>query len=283
MPDREAPPKGALGRLVHGRGQRGKLRIRGTGRAFRQRRPETLQEGLAHLEVAPRVGAIERFVAKREIGHDVALDCGFEKRPLEPRGVAQVAARHHAVVCEPHMREDIAAKSLDEREALASASEWRECGADRAAGQAREHRLDQIEAFADLFNPNPYAGVYVASAPDRNLETESVVRRIGTVAARVEVTARRAADYAPGAEPARQIRFQHAGPDRAVLQRSGVVIELDEAWKRRANVADKRANRLRSLRSQINGDAARKDRVHHQPMAESGLGRAQRPLAQDPA
>ena len=47
---------------------------------------------LVHLEVVARVGAVERLVAEREIGDDVALDRRLEQRPLEPRRVAQVAA-----------------------------------------------------------------------------------------------------------------------------------------------------------------------------------------------
>ena len=123
VPDREAATKGVFGRLFHGRRQRGKLRILGSGRALRQRRTQALQRAVLRiLEVAPRIGAIERFVAEREVGDDVALDRRLQQRPLEPRGVAQMAARDGAVVREPHMREDVAAKALDEGKALACAS-----------------------------------------------------------------------------------------------------------------------------------------------------------------
>src|SRR6516162_6888364 len=70
------------------------------------------------LEVASRIGAVERLVAQREVGDDIALDRRFEERPLEPRGVAQMAAGDR-VVREAHVGEDVAAKRLDEREALA--------------------------------------------------------------------------------------------------------------------------------------------------------------------
>src|SRR3984885_9241287 len=37
------------------------------------------------LEVVSGIRAIERFVADRKIGDDVALDCGFQQRPLGKR------------------------------------------------------------------------------------------------------------------------------------------------------------------------------------------------------
>ena len=63
----------------------------------------------------PRIGAVERFVAEREIRDDVALDHGFEQRPLEPGRVAQMAALDSTVRTEPEPAQDIAAKALDQR------------------------------------------------------------------------------------------------------------------------------------------------------------------------
>ena len=48
------------------------------------------------LEVVPGIGAVERFVAEREVGDDVALDRGFQQRPLKPGRVAQMATRDAA-------------------------------------------------------------------------------------------------------------------------------------------------------------------------------------------
>ena len=67
---------------------------------------------------------------------------------------------------EPHMGEDVAAERLDEREALdrplpAPGSAARS----GPAGQARQHRFDQLEALADLLDPDPDARVDVALAP----------------------------------------------------------------------------------------------------------------------
>src|SRR5689334_8392816 len=48
------------------------------------------------LEVVTGVGAVEGLIAEREVGDDVALDCGFQHRPLKPGGIAHVAARDPA-------------------------------------------------------------------------------------------------------------------------------------------------------------------------------------------
>src|ERR1700733_2855680 len=53
------------------------------------------------LEVVSGIRAIERFVADRKIGDDVALDCGFQQRPLEPGRIAQVATLHAPPPVEP--------------------------------------------------------------------------------------------------------------------------------------------------------------------------------------
>ena len=73
----------------------GERRIGHRRRADRHRPGEKRSEAAAcaWLQVVPRIRAVERFVAEREVGDDVAFDRGFEQRPLEPRRVAGVAAR----------------------------------------------------------------------------------------------------------------------------------------------------------------------------------------------
>src|SRR5262249_50681470 len=88
--------------------------------AFGQGRlQKALEQQLAHArllsEVVPRVGAIEGFVAEREVRDDVAFDRRLEQRPLEPRGIAQMAMRKRACAAEPHPGENVAAEPLDER------------------------------------------------------------------------------------------------------------------------------------------------------------------------
>ena len=70
-------------------------------------------------QVVARIGAVEGFVAEREIRHDVVLDRRLEQRPLQPRRIARVAAIDAAVRREPQPNEHVAAKAFDQRRALA--------------------------------------------------------------------------------------------------------------------------------------------------------------------
>src|SRR6185295_9577280 len=71
----------------------------------------------AVLKVVPRIGAVERLVAERAVGDDVALDRGLQQRPLEPGRIAQMAARDPAAV-EPQPDQDVAAESLVQPQAF---------------------------------------------------------------------------------------------------------------------------------------------------------------------
>src|SRR5947207_12627122 len=71
--------------------------------------------GTGHLQVMTRVRTIERLVAQGKVGDDVALDGGLEHRPLEPRGVAQMAALDVAVGAYPEPKADGVAQTVDGR------------------------------------------------------------------------------------------------------------------------------------------------------------------------
>src|SRR5450756_1692304 len=62
-------------------------------------------------EVVTRIGAIEGFVAEREVGDDIAFDCRLQQWPLKPRRVAQVASFDPTI---PHAEpnQNVAAKPL---------------------------------------------------------------------------------------------------------------------------------------------------------------------------
>src|SRR5208283_4248754 len=105
-----------------------------------------------------------------------------------------MAAGDRAVGGEADMGEDVAAERLDEGEPLAWALRGGKRGADRPGGKTDEHRLDQVEALADLGDANPYAGVDVASPAGRDLEGQRVVGRVGVITPGVEVAARGAPD-----------------------------------------------------------------------------------------
>ena len=152
-----------------------------------------------------------------------------------------------------------------------------------AGRQALENLLDQRQALLDLADANPDPRIDVAGVQHRHLEGELVVGRIAGHAARVEGAARGAADITAGAELAHVVRLHDAGGHGAVLQRGGVVVELDQAREHAADFREQGVHLRRAVRRDVARDAARHDRVHHQPVTEAGLGRAQRALAQDAA
>ena len=136
------------------------------------------------------------------------------------------------------------------------------------------------QALLDLLDADPDARIDVALGQHRHVEVQRVVGRVAGRAPRVEIAARGAADEAAGAEAPRQFGAQHAGADRAILQRRGVVIQLHQRREAQPHFAQQRAQRRRALRRQVARDAAGHDRVHHQPMAEARRRGAQHALAQ---
>src|SRR5260221_11485005 len=88
-----------------------------------------------NLEVMAGIRAVERFIAEREVGDDVAFDRRLEQRPLKPRGVAQMAAFHAARGADPDPRKNIAAEAFNHRYALSGGRGGRGGKVDRAEGQ----------------------------------------------------------------------------------------------------------------------------------------------------
>src|SRR5690606_41493882 len=120
-----------------GGGKLGERLVARARAALRYRIAQQAIDELSHdhrraSEIMARIRAVEGFVAEREVGDDVALDRRLEQRPLEPRGVAQVAALDRAIGTETQPDEDVAAESLDQRRALAPLAGLRDVVADRA-------------------------------------------------------------------------------------------------------------------------------------------------------
>src|SRR5258708_34611258 len=115
----------------------------------------------ASSEIVARIGAVGEFVAGGNSRDDVALECRLQQRPLEPGGVAQMAARHGAVAPDPQPGEDVAAETLDESHAFAGTA-LRQIRADRTRGQAIENLIDEIHALPDLAHAEPHAPVDAA-------------------------------------------------------------------------------------------------------------------------
>ena len=285
LADGEAAAKPALRRAIEIGGKLGEPGNVGRGRRLGHRPAQQIfQHKPAHarpLEVVARIGAVERFVAEREVGDDVAFDAGLEQRPLKPGRVAQMAALDPAVSAEAHPHEKVAAKGLDQGKPLAGAIRFAELSVDRAVRQALHDLLDQPEALLDLADADPHARIDVAVVAHRHLEIELIVRRIGHRFPRIEGAARGAADIAASAEGARQRRRKIAGGHGAVLQRGGVVVDRDQLGELAADCLDQRRNAVERARGHVLGDAAGDDAVAHQAMAKTGVCRAQHALAQD--
>ena len=81
----------------------------------------------------------------------------------------------------------------------------------------------------DFADADPDAGIDVAGIEHRNDEIEPIVRRIVERFPRIEVAAAGAADIAARAELPGEVGADDPGQGGAVLQRGGVVVELDEA------------------------------------------------------
>src|SRR5262249_53447815 len=129
------------------------------------------------LKIVARIGAVERFVAEREIGDDVALDDRFQQRPLEPGRIAQVTARDVAVVVEPQPDENVAAEPFDDRHAFTAAT--RDVDARWTLRRLRHDLLDERKRLFHLANANPDPRIDVALVTQRHLERKAIVRPIG--------------------------------------------------------------------------------------------------------
>src|SRR5262249_37607441 len=140
---------------------------------------EAIHACAAALEVMSGIRAVERLVAQREVGDDVALDRRLEQGPLEPRRVAQVAAIDRAVGTDPEPREDVAAEPFDQGHAFRGAACASQCGhVNRSWWQLAQDLLDQAEALLHLADADPEARIHVARLNDRDLELQSLVRRV---------------------------------------------------------------------------------------------------------
>src|SRR6185312_6681708 len=123
-------------------------------------------------QIMPRIRAVERLIAEREVGDDVAFDCGLEQRPLEPGRVAQVAASDATIAIEAQPRQDVAAKSFRERHAFAGLAGELDVGVDIALRQPVENLIDQRQTLLDLADADPHARIDVAGFEHRYLERQ---------------------------------------------------------------------------------------------------------------
>src|SRR5271154_6468672 len=142
----------------------------------------------AQSEVVPGIGAIEGFIAERKIGDDVALDDRLQQWPLKPGRVAQAAALDGAVSVEANPGQDVAAKALDQSEALARLMNARHLNPNFPRRRAVEDLIDQPEALLDFADADPNSRIHITFGEGWSLKAELIVRRISEIAPGVERT-----------------------------------------------------------------------------------------------
>src|SRR6478672_7872449 len=105
-----------------------------------------------------------------------------------------MAALDAAVRAQPNPDQNVAAKALDQSEALA----WLASAGDLGPNLARRHAVqdlgDQSEALLDFANSDPDSCVDIPLLENGRLEFEPVIGRVGEIAARVEGSPGRAPD-----------------------------------------------------------------------------------------
>src|SRR5579863_9146138 len=155
----------------------------------------------------PRIGAIERFIAEREIGDDVAVDRNFKERPLEPRRVAQVAAADAAAV-DPDPDQYVAAETFGKGQSFAAGLVDR--GGDRPRWQTLDKLVDQRQTLLDFADADPDAGVDVALVQHRHVKINAIIGWISRRFARIESAATGAPHISAGCELSYQAAMHDA-------------------------------------------------------------------------
>src|SRR5262245_8867095 len=287
LTNRQAAAEPTPGSAIDARAQLGQRLLAGDRRRLGERTAqEALEQNPTHslisLKVVSGIGTVERLVAEREVGDDIAFDDGLQQRPLEPGRIAQVAAGN-ALVRERQPHQHGPAERLRHPEPFARRAARVDLGADRAARQGLQHLIDQREALLDLADAYPDPRVDVAGIEHGNFKRKCVVGGIAGQLARVEGTSAGAADVAAGPELPRQLTGQYARGGGAVLQGRGVGVELDQLGERASNLRRERRYLRDAGGAGLARDATGDYGVHHQAMAEAGIGGAQYSFAQDAA
>src|ERR1041385_8811599 len=138
-----------------------------------------------------------------------------------------MATRYSAISVDPEPDQNVTAESFDEPQALARfrSAERR---VDRALRNRLENLLNKREALLDLANAEPDARVDITGVEHRHFERQFVIGHIRKRAPRIEAPAGRTADIAAGAELRRQFRFHNPRGHCPILQRSRIVVEVDQ-------------------------------------------------------
>jgi hypothetical protein len=183
----------------------------------------------------PGIRAVERFVAKREVGDDVVFYYGFQQRPLEPGRITKVASDYLAsgVNCNPG--KNVPSEPFDKSEPFPHSSAFRKRGMDRSRRKLVEAVFNQGQALPDLLDPDPDTRIDVTVTPRGNRERHFVIRGIGEVTSDVETTPRRSADETAGSKSTGKRRVEPACPHRSVEKRGSVVIQINKTGEMTRN------------------------------------------------
>ena len=97
-----------------------------------------------------------------------------------------MAALNGAVDVKPNPGQDVAAKALDQSEALTRLVNARDLDPNFPRGRAIEDLVDQPKALLDFADANPNSRIHIAFGEGRSLKAELIVRRISEIAPGVE-------------------------------------------------------------------------------------------------
>src|SRR5690606_4821234 len=148
------------------------------------------------LQVVPGIRTVEGLVAQREVRDDVALERRLEERPLEPRGVPKMAARHSAVGHQAQPHQDVAPETLHQGHTLARPR--RDRGTRLPRRQLLEKLANERERLLDLANADPYTCIHVAFGEHRDIEPQLRIGSIARAASDIEVTSGGTTDKSAG-------------------------------------------------------------------------------------
>ena len=203
----EQPARALLQRACRARPERLARRGVRRGATSSPRARTAIGAAACASEVVPRIRAIERLVAEREVRDDVVLDRGFEQRPLEPGRVARVAARDAALLqtrtqtsTSPRNASVMATPS----QAPLSVGSTARVSVRRQVGEPclEQRKLCSISRMRTQTR--------ASTSPvgqHRHLEARVRIRRIGQIAPRVEICGRRRGRH----NRRRPMRHQFAG------------------------------------------------------------------------
>jgi hypothetical protein len=143
--------------------------------------------------------------------------------------------------------------------------------------------IEQSCRFLKLADAYPNARIHIARFEHRHVEGQIRVGPIARPLARIVCAAAGATHIAAGSELACQRGSDDSRRRRAILQRGGVVIERDQLGQGAPHLTHQVSDCDGTVGSKIACSAARHHAVHHQPVAETAVGGAQRALAHDRA